>query len=156
MTKKTPRLRCSSFELLALVSMTLITSSCTTPKKSDPSTHLAPSVSSSWVKVSSKPSTWYPRGVPSDHPTDFKSGAWVYSEDTLDTRFFIPVHGLPPEKRKALVAEALATRHPNTVRRNNMEEASRKAKAAGSMIVISPFLAFAEVYPQLAERNRCR
>ena len=45
--KKTPRLRSSSVELLALVSIALITSSCTTPKKSDPSTHLAPSVSSS-------------------------------------------------------------------------------------------------------------
>ncbi|MFT6242911.1 MAG: hypothetical protein ACJAQT_005023 [Akkermansiaceae bacterium] len=152
MTKLNPfrhpdRLRRSSLQFIALGLLAGFTSSCATSGKSDPSTHELPSMSRSWVKVDSKPPTWYPRGVPADHPTDFKSGEWIYAEDTKNTCFFIPLHGLPPDKRKALKAEAMAARHPETIQRINNVEIDRKAKAAGSYIVMFPFMVVGNFHP---------
>lgn len=80
------------------------------------------------MKVSSKPPTYYPSGVPEDHPTDYRSGKWIYLKDTADTRFFIPIHGLLPEKRKALKAEAMAARHKDLTRNVNSEDRALQAK----------------------------
>ena len=92
-------------------------SSCSSePRKVDQSKHTVSKISNSWVKVRSRPPTWYPRGVPADHPTDFSNGSWTEAEDSLGTRFFIPTHGLPVALRKSLKAEALAARHPARAR----------------------------------------
>lgn len=139
-TSSSSRLRRSLCRFAFLIILAAVTSSCSTSGESDPSTHVAPPISRSWVKVKSKPPTWYPRGVPADHPTGFKDGEWIYLEDTLDTRMFIPLHGLLPDKAKALKAEAMAARHPKTVRRIGNVEAVRKTKAAGSFIIMLPFM----------------
>jgi hypothetical protein len=133
----------SLLQLLCLALLAAFTSSCATSGKSDPSTHVEPTISRSWVKVSSKPPTWFPRGVPADHPSDFKSGDWVYVEDPKGTRFFIPLHGISKDRRKVLQSEALAARHPATVQRIKNGEVVRKTKAVGSFIVMLPFMALA-------------
>ncbi len=145
-TSYSNRLRRSGCQFTSLVILAAVTSSCATSKKSDPSTHVAPAIGRSWVKVKSKPPTWYPRGVPADHPTDFYSGEWFYLEDTADTRFFIPIHGLLPDKRKALKAEAMAARHPDTIQRITSEERVRKSKGVLSAIIVAPFMAIGEMY----------
>jgi hypothetical protein len=65
---------------------------------------------SHWVKVSSQPPTYYPRGVAADHPADHWSGEWVDTGDDHGTRYFIPFHGLGGSDRQMLVKEALSRR----------------------------------------------
>lgn len=66
--------------------------------------------SKQWVQVSFKPATWYPRGTPTDCPTDHWNGEWIYTANAKSTRFFIPNHGLSAERRDTLLHEALAVR----------------------------------------------
>lgn len=68
-----------------------------------------PAPQARWVKVSSQPPTYYPRGIPADCPTDHWSGEWVETGDEKGTRYFIPLHGLG-ERREALVDDALSAR----------------------------------------------
>ena len=75
-----------------------------------------------WVKVRDHPPTWYPRGIPADCPTDHRNGDWVFTEDAQGTCFFIPRHIPQPAQRKQLLAEALAARQPDKVRRIDHEE----------------------------------
>ena len=90
-----------------------------------------------WVKVSSRPPVWYPRGVPSDAQTDFRSGEWVYTGDVAGTRFFIPFKGVPKSKRQALREEALALRSEN--KRNEINnEGKRNVKAAAATVALIP------------------
>jgi hypothetical protein len=90
---------------------TLLLNQCASTKTQQPETPVVSSVvSNHWVKVSSHPPTFYPRGVPTDCPTDYQSGDWIYTEDASDTRFFIPLKGIAPAKRQALVQEAQALR----------------------------------------------
>jgi hypothetical protein len=77
-----------------------------------------------WTKVSDHPPTWYPRGIPADSPTDHTSGDWIYTEDADGICFFIPRRGLEEEHRKILLAEALAARNPDKVKRIAHEEAN--------------------------------
>lgn len=128
--------------LAALGFVAATISSCSTnPGKLDPGTHAIPPVSKSWVKVRSKPPTWYPRGVAADYPTDHHSGSWIHAEDSLGTRFFIPYHGLPPNWREALKSEALAARNPKRVRQIANEDAKDKAATVAGYIVVAPIMA---------------
>ena len=67
-------------------------------------------VSRQWVKVSSQPPTFYPRGVSRDCPTDYQSGEWVETGDAAGSRYFIPLHTPAGPPRRDLVNEALAMR----------------------------------------------
>jgi hypothetical protein len=62
-----------------------------------------------WVKVSSKPPTFYPRGVPASCPTDHWSGEWVETGDEKGTRYFIPFRVLGV-RRLQFVHAALSAR----------------------------------------------
>jgi hypothetical protein len=84
-----------------------------------------------WTKVSDKPPTWYPQGTPADHPTDFTSGEWISTEDAVGSRFFIPLHGLSPERRKTLIADALGRRNPSGMARR--ERAIRQETRDGTI-----------------------
>lgn len=87
-----------------------------------------------WVKVSSQPPTYYPRGTSSDCPTDFRSGEWVQTGDEKGTRYFIPLHGLTHERRSNLLYEALAARSPNMKNQIAREDASLAAKNCAAML----------------------
>ena len=92
-----------------------------------------------WTKVSTPPPTWYPRGTPADHPTDFKSGEWILTEDAVGSRFFIPLHGISLERRKALVAEALASRNlAGIARRDRAIDQEARAGAIHSAAKATP------------------
>jgi hypothetical protein len=56
-------------------------------------TTTVPVSSQHWVKVSSRPPTFYPRGVAVNVPTDCQSGEWVDTADAQAPRYFIPLHG---------------------------------------------------------------
>jgi hypothetical protein len=56
-----------------------------------------------WVKVSSRPPTFYPRGVAADCATDVHSGEWVYTDDAQGTRYFIPVRDWGRTPRQTLI-----------------------------------------------------
>ena len=92
-----------------------------------------------WVKVSSKPPTWYPRGVAADCSTDFQNGEWVYTENSQDTRYFIPLHGLNQERRTKLRKEALAARTRDKKNRIVRDDSARFAKnCATTLFLLSP------------------
>jgi hypothetical protein len=129
------RLRRSLCQLAFLGILVAVTCSCSTSREVDSSTHVVPKMSKGWVKVSSEPPTWYPRGVPADHPTDYRSGEWIHLKDTANTRFFIPLHGLLTEKRKALEAEAMAARHPDLIKNENNKDIAQTAKGVGGRFI---------------------
>ena len=131
------RLRRSLCQLASLGILVAVTCSCSTSREVDSSTHVVPQMSKGWVKVSSEPPTWYPRGVPADHPTDYRSGEWIHLKDTANTRFFIPLHGLLTEKRKALEAEAMAARHPELIRNENNKDIAQTAKGVGGGFIVA-------------------
>ena len=63
-----------------------------------------------WHMVRNNPPTYFPKGIPADHPTGVNDGYWVSSGDARGTRYFIPSNGTgSPE---ALIAEAQATMTP--------------------------------------------
>jgi hypothetical protein len=96
-------------------------------------------ISDHWVKVRSNPPTYYPRGTPSDYPTDFQSGEWVHTGDENDTRYFLPLRGLSSERRTTLLHEALAARSPNMKNQIAREDATRVAKdCATALFYLSP------------------
>lgn len=68
-----------------------------------------------WHQVRKNPPTYFPKGIPADHPTEFRDGSWVYSGDQRDSRFFIPAHGtrIP---QLTLIAEAQQTMSPEARR----------------------------------------
>lgn len=89
----------------------LLLNQCAQTHAPKPETPAVSSVASNhWVKVSSRPPIFYPRGVSADCATDFRSGEWVSTENASDTRFFIPFKGIAPARRQALLQEALALR----------------------------------------------
>ena len=90
---------------------------------------MPPAPSTNWVKVSSNPQTWYPRGVPADCPTDHHNGEWVYTENSQNARYFIPLHSLPQNRRADLLDEALAARTPDKVARIAREDAEMVARS---------------------------
>lgn len=67
-------------------------------------------IRSHWVKVSSQPSIYYPRGVAANVPTDHWRGEWVDTGDEHGTRYFIPFRDLGGTARQMLVKEALSQR----------------------------------------------
>jgi len=100
---------------------------------------IAPAATSRWVKIHPDPPTWYPRGTPADHPTDYRSGEWLYTEDAVGSRYFIPVRGIAKERREALRKEALAARSPRKVARIAGEDALRVVGAgAATVLVLTP------------------
>jgi hypothetical protein len=98
--------------------------------------------SAQWVKVKKQPPTWYPRGIPADFSTDHKDGEWIDTEDEVGTRFFIPLRGLPPDRRNALLSEALAARTSEKSQRIHDEETKRKFGSAAIYLLVAPILAF--------------
>ena len=81
-----------------------------------------------WVKVSSRPPTFYPCGVAADCPTDFHNGEWIHAGDAADTRYFIPLRGIASDRRKVLLDEALAARSQDKLRRIAAEDRANCAK----------------------------
>lgn len=90
-----------------------------------------------WVKVSSRPPTYYPRGVAADCPTDHWSGEWVYTNDDKSTRYFIPLHGLG-KKRDVLVREALAARSRRKMAQINAEDSEVLSRNVRNMTLAGP------------------
>jgi hypothetical protein len=118
----------------ALLMMFFLSSCATTTPKT-----VNPVPSPHWVKVRSNPPTYYPRGTPSDCPTDFHNGEWVHTGDDKDTRYFLPLRGLSSERRTNLLHEALAARSPNMKNQIAREDTSRVAKdCATALFYLSP------------------
>lgn len=89
-----------------------------------------------WVRVKANPPTWYPRGTPADQPTALRDGEWVYTEDALGSRYFIPVRGISSEWRQLLRRQALAARSSRKVARIAAEDAARVMRT-GSLVLFS-------------------
>jgi hypothetical protein len=96
-----------------------------------------------WVKVSSQPPTYYPRGTPSDCPTDFRSGEWVVTGDNEGTRYFIPLHANGGIPRAMLLEEALAARKTDVYRSTTAEQCGEFAKTVGTIVVAPPLFMMA-------------
>jgi hypothetical protein len=94
-----------------------------------------------WVKVSSRPLTFYPRGVAADAPTDCLSGEWVHTGDAQDTRYFIPFHGLGGIPRQTLVNEALSARSDKKLRQIAAEDRDIRNKDVSHAVLTAPLVA---------------
>ena len=117
----------------------LVASCATSSSRPHGESGQAAEAASQWVRVKANPPTWYPRGTPADQPTDCRDGEWVYTEDVLGSRYFIPVRGISAERRKLLRREALAARSPRKVRRIAGEDAARVVgMGALTLFTLSP------------------
>lgn len=87
--------------------------SCSTSSHSDSESAPVTFQPNHWHKVRSSPPTYFPKGVPADHPTSFSDGNWVLTGDKADTRYFIPLRGVAS---KSLVREANTTMTPNRLK----------------------------------------
>ena len=73
---------------------------------------------SHWHKVRSTPPTYFPKGVPANHPTGLRDGSWVFTGDKAKTRYFIPLRGVASNN---LITEARATMTANKRRKLKKE-----------------------------------
>ena len=78
--------------------------------------------SGNWQRVQTKPPTYFPKGIPADHPTDYRDGFWVNSGDSQGSRFFIPARGSSISQEQ-LIAEAMEAMTPEA-----REELKRQGK----------------------------
>jgi len=110
------------------------------PVATNRSDQVTASLDHRWVKVRINPPIWYPSGTPADCGTGFRDGEWVYTEDARGTRLFVPFKGLAADRRKDLLAEALAARAPGKVKRITAEEAKHRAgtRAATAALIVLP------------------
>ena len=133
-TLKPMRTRISRLPAVLILTATLLLSQCApTPSKDTQPLATAVAVPSQhWVKVSSRPPTYYPRGVAADCPTDCQSGEWVDTEDAWGTRFFIPLHGLGGPSRQTLLQEAWSARS-----RHKIERIAAEQRAATTKWIVS-------------------
>lgn len=138
-------MRTKRLHLLAMLFLpsTLLLNQCASTNTPKPETPVDSSVvSNHWVKVSSRPPIYYPRGVPADCATDFRSGEWVFTEDASDSRFFIPFKGIAPAKRQALLQEALALRSEK--KRNQIENEGKlnatTVGTAATVVAVTPIV----------------
>ena len=74
--------------------------SCSTSAKSSQATFEP----NHWHKVSDSPPTYFPKGIPANHPTGPNDGKWVLTEDGAKTSYFVPSSGVAT---KILIAEAM-------------------------------------------------
>jgi hypothetical protein len=93
---------------------------------------------SHWVKVSSRPPTFYPRGVPASAPTDHRNGEWVYTGDDQGTRFFIPHHPRATTSREILLEEALAARSQRKLDQIAAEDSAILSRDIKNTILMAP------------------
>lgn len=89
-----------------------------------------------WVKVSSQPPTFYPRGAARDCPTDYRSGDWVQTGDAAGTRYFVPVGDPGGHSSRALLDEALAMQTD----RKLAQTAAEDGKGVGNFLKKAPVL----------------
>jgi hypothetical protein len=64
---------------------------------------------SHWHRVNNDPPTYFPKGVPANHGTEFSDGYWVSTGDKKGSRYFIPARRADT---MALIAEAQAAMTP--------------------------------------------
>lgn len=125
---------CRRVVCLLLVALTL---SCTTSARYTRLDGTPALTTGHWTKVRSDPPTYFPKGVPADHPTTHHDGSWVSTGDAQGTRFFIPFRGKLPAEYSELVSEALAERDPSKAEAL-AEEDRREQQAAAAGIALAP------------------
>lgn len=106
-------------------------------------------VDAHWRKVSSRPPTFYPRGVSEDCPTDWSSGDWVHTYDALGSRYFIPLRVPGGVSRSDLVKEALSLRmkaKPRDIELDDKDDRAYKKKVVGYSVVLFPLNIFAGIF----------
>ena len=79
--------------------------SCSTSAKSSQATFEP----NHWHKVSDSPPTYFPKGVPANHPTGPNDGKWVLTEDGAKTSYFIPFRGVSNENLLTQAATQMNT-----------------------------------------------
>ena len=116
-------------------------SSCSTSSK--PATSPATFDPADWHLVRKAPRTYFPRGVPANHPTGFEDGSWILTGDEKDTQYFIPHKSTD---KKNLIAQARTKESPDLEKRHKRERSERVAgKVTGVTlgdVVKAPFIVF--------------
>jgi hypothetical protein len=131
----------TSLSLIVVAGLTSCAPTTQAPQITTTRSHqVAASPGDRWVKVRANPPTWYPRGTSTDCATGFRDGEWIYTEDSQGTRLFIPLKGLAADRRKELLAEALAARSPEKVSKITTEEANYRAglKVGAASLIVLP------------------
>jgi hypothetical protein len=130
---KTMKTLYSHLSAIMILPAALLLSQCA-PTGGTPRTTTTVASSQHWVKVSSRPPTFYPRGVAAGCPTDHQSGEWVHTGDAQDTRYFIPFHGLGGQSRQDLVNEMLSMRSERKLN----QLAAEDRKSLGRFVILIP------------------
>lgn len=132
-TKATSRLRRPASAIIICMGPMLATAMLASCGTGSPTKSVSSPValqSSHWYKAKSSPPTYFPKGVPADHPTTSSDGSWVMTGDAAGTRYFIPVRGVDS---RALTAEALTTRTPERLKEMERREGSPDVNLANGI-----------------------
>jgi hypothetical protein len=111
--------------------------SCQTHTKPSTAEVRQPIMRKNWVKVSSQPPTYYPKGVPANIDTDHWIGDWVYADDETGSRYFIPLHGMGT-RRESLVHDALSARSERKLAVIEAEDGEILARNIRNQILFGP------------------
>lgn len=94
---------------LGLALAACLLASCADGPKDQPAPKVSGLNPDHWQRVKSEPPTYYPKGVPADHPTDQGDGYWVLTGDEAGTRYFVPARD---KNARELLAEAMTAVTP--------------------------------------------
>ena len=129
---------------LACLVLTLAGVSCQT--STPPTADVPKTVTRShWVKISSHPPTFYPRGVAADSPTDHWTGEWVFTGDALGSRYFIPFRGLGKMDRPSLIHEAFSARSDKKLQQIAAEDRELRNKHLKHSLILLPLNAMGAI-----------
>ena len=76
--------------VVALCTLGILSSCSHTQKPVPPSTQVAYN-GEDWNLIQKSPPTYFPKGVPSYHPTNFEDGHWILTGDKENSQYFIPI-----------------------------------------------------------------
>lgn len=116
----------------------LLLGSCQSSSPPPPQPVNRAQASQHWVKASSKPPTFFPRGVSPDSPTDHHSGEWVMAGDQAGTGYFIPFQCPGEVSRQELIHAALALRSDQKLQQVAAEDRESRARFLKASPVLVP------------------
>jgi hypothetical protein len=118
---------------LGILSIIVMITSCGTSSSGRQVSSSVPYQSGHWFKAQSQPPTYFPKGVPADHPTSASDGVWVMTGDSVGTRYFIPVRGVDTDTLTAEAMSMMTAEKREAVRKGSSDDIDLKGGAARAL-----------------------
>lgn len=101
--------------VVALCTLGILSSCSQTQEPVPPSTQVVYN-EADWHLVQKSPPTYFPKGVPSYHPTNFEDGHWILTRNKDKSQYFIPIKA---PRSNQLIAQAQSKVVPEVGKKTN-------------------------------------